>query len=136
MIRHGTAVWSGAGKDGSGELSTQSAVLDKIPYSYKTRFGDSVGTNPEELVAVAHAGCFSMKLSIVLAEKGFTTEHLQTRCNVTFQDGRIAKSHLIVEAKIPGIDNEQFQDAVTFAAENCPISKSINADITSEAKLI
>ena len=108
MIRNATAVWNGSGKEGSGHVTTQSTVLNKTQYSYKSRFEEGVGTNPEELVAAAHAGCFSMKLSFVLGEGGFTPEGLQTKCEVTFENGAITKSHLIVEGKVPGISNEKF----------------------------
>lgn len=136
MIRHATAVWSGSGKEGSGKVSTQSAVLDSVNYNYKMRFENEVGTNPEELVAAAHASCFSMKLSFVLGEKGYTPDKIQTRCNVTFEGGAITKSHLVVEATVPGIQDEEFQAAVKNAEVNCPISKSLKAEITSEAKMV
>ncbi len=136
MIRHATAVWQGSGKEGKGNLTTQSTVLNNTQYSFNTRFADGVGTNPEELVAAAHSGCFTMKLSFVLNEKGFTADTLTTKCNITFENGAITKSHLIVEAKIPGISGEVFQQAVTEAEKDCPISKLLNTTITSEAKLV
>jgi osmotically inducible protein OsmC len=135
MIRNATAVWNG-GKQGTGHLTTQSNVLNKTQYTYNSRFADAVGTNPEELVAAAHAGCFTMKLSIVLNEKGFTADTLQTKCSVTLEDGSITKSHLEVEGKVPGISEDEFREAVINAAQNCPISKSIKAEISSEAKLL
>lgn len=136
MIRNATAVWNGSGKDGNGTLSTQSTVLSSAQYSYKTRFEDGVGTNPEELIAAAHAGCFTMKLSFVLNEKGFTADSLTTKCDITFENGAVTKSHLTVEAKIPSISEDQFQEAVKDAEENCPISKLLNTEISSEAKLV
>ncbi|MEE1884839.1 OsmC family protein [Pedobacter flavus] len=136
MNRKATAVWQGSGKEGSGHLSTQSTVLNKTQYSFNTRFEDGIGTNPEELIAAAHAGCFTMKLSFVLNEKGFTADELNTDCIITFQDGKVAKSHLVVEAKIPSIDESTFQAAVKEAEENCPISLLLNTEISSEAKLV
>lgn len=136
MIRTTTAVWEGTGKEGNGHLTTQSTVLNKTQYSYNTRFADGIGTNPEELVAAAHAGCFTMKLSFVLNAAGFTPDSLETKCELEFKDGAITKSHLIVSAKIPGIDNETFQESVKDAEANCPISKLLNTAISSEAILL
>lgn len=135
MIRHASAVWNGSGKEGKGTLSTQSGVLQQTQYSYNTRFENGVGTNPEELVAAAHAGCFTMKLSFVLGEAGFTPDSLETKCEVTFENGAITKSHLTVNAKIPGISKETFDDCVKKAEETCPISKSLSASISSEGSL-
>ena len=135
MIRHATAVWNGSGKEGNGNLSTQSGVLSETQYSFNTRFADGIGTNPEELVAAAHAGCFTMKLSFVLNEKGFTADRLETRCNITFENGAVTKSHLIVTASVPGISEDQFGEAVKDDEANCPISKLLNTEISSEAKL-
>lgn len=136
MIRHATAEWQGSGKDGKGQLSTPSTVLNKTQYSFSSRFEEGIGTNPEELVAAAHSGCFTMKLSFVLDEKGFTADSLTTKCNITFENGKITKSHLIVEGKVPGITNEQFQEAVKYAEINCPISILLDTEITSEATLV
>ena len=136
MIRNATAVWNGSGKEGSGQLSTGSSTLSNVPYNYRKRFENEPGTNPEELVAAAHAGCFTMKLSFVLGEKGFTPERLQTRCDITFENSTVSKSHLVVEAKIPGINEQQFQEAVKEAEQNCPISKLLKTEISSEAKLV
>ncbi len=136
MIRNATAVWQGSGKEGSGHLTTQSSVLNKTQYSFKTRFEDGIGTNPEELIAAAHAGCFTMKLSFILNEKGFTAESLSTKCNITFENGKVTKSHLIVEASVPSIDDAAFQEAVKEAEENCPISVLLDTEISSEAKLV
>lgn len=135
MTRNAIAVWQGTGKDGKGTLSTQSTVLDKTQYSYKSRFEDGVGTNPEELIAAAHAGCFTMKLSFVLQEGGFTADEIETKCDVTLSDGVITKSHLTVTAKIPNISKEQFDESAKNAKENCPVSKLLNADISMEATL-
>ena len=136
MIRTASAVWNGSGKEGKGHLSTQSTVLNQTQYSFNTRFADGVGTNPEELIAAAHAGCFTMKLSFVLGEAGFTPESLETKCEITFENGAITKSHLIVSAKVPGIDDEKFQASVKDAEANCPISKLLNTAISSAATLV
>lgn len=135
MTRNATAVWQGTGKEGKGTLSTQSTVLDKTQYSYKSRFEDGVGTNPEELIAAAHAGCFTMKLSFVLQEAGFTADELETKCDITLADGAITKSHLTVTAKIPNIGKEKFEESAKNAKENCPVSKLLNTDISMEATL-
>ena len=135
MKRNATAVWQGTGKDGKGHLTTQSTTLDKTQYSFKSRFEEGVGTNPEELVAAAHAGCFTMKLSFILQEGGFTAENIETKCDIDFVDGAIVSSHLTVNASIPNITKEQFDSAVNNAKENCPISKLYNTKITAEATL-
>jgi osmotically inducible protein OsmC len=136
MIRTGTAVWNGSGKDGNGTVSTQSTVLNNTQYSYKSRFEEGVGTNPEELIAAAHAGCFTMKLSFVIGAAGFTPDTLTTKAELTFENGVISKSHLIVEGKVPGISEEQFQAAVKDAEANCPVSQVLKAAISSEGKLV
>ncbi|MGG9970991.1 OsmC family peroxiredoxin [Ferruginibacter sp. SUN002] len=136
MKRNATAVWNGTGKEGTGHLTTQSTVLDKSQYSYNTRFADGIGTNPEELVAAAHAGCFSMKLSFILNAAGFTADEIVTKCEITLDNGAITESHLIVSAKIPGISKEVFDASVADAKANCPISKSLNTNITHEAVLL
>jgi osmotically inducible protein OsmC len=135
MIRTASAVWNGSGKEGKGFLTTQSTVLNQTQYSFNTRFEDGVGTNPEELVAAAHAGCFTMKLSFVLGAAGFTPTTLDTKCELEFKDGAITKSHLIVKATVPGIDDAKFQECVKDAEANCPISKLLNTAISSEATL-
>ena len=137
MKRNATAVWNGSGKEGSGHLTTQSTVLNKTQYSFNSRFADGVGTNPEELVAAAHAGCFTMKLSFVLGAAGFTADEINTNCVITLDPaaGAITESHLTVSAKVPGCSKEQFDAAVSDAKANCPISKLLNANITHEAVL-
>jgi osmotically inducible protein OsmC len=135
MIRHASAVWNGSGKEGNGTLSTQSGVLQQTQYSYNARFADGNGTNPEELVAAAHAGCFTMKLSFIIGEAGFTPDSLETRCEITFENGAITKSHLTVTGKVPGISKEKFEECVKNAEANCPISKLLNTAISSEATL-
>ena len=135
MVRHATAVWNGSGKEGKGQLTTASNVLQNIPYNYRQRFEDEPGTNPEELVAAAHAGCFTMKLSFVLGEMGATPDKLETKCEITFEGGAVKKSHLIVTGVVPGISKEKFDEAVKSAEQNCPISKILNTEISSEATL-
>ena len=135
MVRNATAVWNGSGKEGNGHLTTQSTTLNKTQYSFNSRFAEGVGTNPEELVAAAHAGCFTMKLSFVLGAAGFTPTTLETKCEITFVDGVITKSHLILKAVVPGIDAAKFEESVADAKANCPISKLYNTEITTEAVL-
>ena len=137
MKRNATAVWNGSGKEGNGNLTTQSTTLSKTQYSFNSRFAEGVGTNPEELVAAAHAGCFSMKLSFVLGAAGFTPDAIETKCEITLDPaaGAITESHLTVTATIPGISKEQFETAVADAKANCPISKLLNTNITHEATL-
>ena len=138
MKRNATAVWNGTGKEGTGNLTTQSTLLNKSQYSFNSRFAEGIGTNPEELVAAAHAGCFSMKLSFVLNAAGFTADEINTKCEITLDPaaGAITESHLTVSAKIPGINQEQFDTAVADAKANCPISKLLNTNITHEAVLL
>ncbi|HSH66892.1 MAG TPA: OsmC family protein [Bacteroidia bacterium] len=137
MKRFATANWQGTGKEGKGHISTQSTVLNKAQYSFGTRFADGVGTNPEELVAAAHAGCFTMKLSFNLTGAGFTPDNIDTRCDITLdaEKGAITESHLKVFATVPGITKEKFEELVANAKENCPISKLYNTKITYEATL-
>src|SRR6476469_471744 len=130
MKRNATAVWKGSLKEGNGNLTTQSKVLDHAQYSFKTRFEDGVGTNPEELVAAAHAGCFSMQLSAFIGEAGFEINAIETKCDIDFQNGSIGSSHLTLIADIPGIEEGQFQELVTKAEKNCPISKLLNTAIS------
>lgn len=135
MIRHATAVWNGSGKEGSGHLTTQSTVLEQTQYSFNSRFSEGKGTNPEELVAAAHAGCFTMKLSFILGEAGFQPENLETKCEVTFENGAVTKSHLILKATVPGIDQQKFDECVKKAEQECPISKLLKTEISSEGTL-
>lgn len=136
MKRHATAVWKGSIKDGNGSISSQSGVLDKTQYSFKSRFEEGNGTNPEELVAAAHAGCFAMQLSAFLTEEDFEPESLQTKGEVTLKDGNITSSHLILKAKINNIDKDKFDELVEKAEKNCPISKLLDTEISVEATLI
>ncbi len=135
MNRHATAVWHGNGKEGSGDLTTQSNVLNKVQYSYKSRFEEGIGTNPEELIAAAHAGCFTMKLTFGLNAAGFTPEQISTQCDITLADGAITKSQLKVTAKVQGIDQQKFDECAQDAKENCPVSKLLNTEISMEANL-
>lgn len=135
MKRNATAVWHGTLKEGKGHLSTQSGVLQQTPYTYKMRFEDEKGTNPEELIGAAHSGCFSMQLSAYLAEKGYKPVELETKAEVTLESGTVTSSHLTLKAKVPGVSREQFNELVTKAKENCPISKLLKADISVEATL-
>ena len=135
MKRNATAVWNGTGKEGTGHLTTQSTTLNETQYSYLSRFESGVGTNPEELVAAAHAGCFTMKLSFILNAAGFTADEIKTKCDIDLVDGTIVSSHLTVNASIPTIGKEQFDTLVEEAKINCLISKLYNTNITVEATL-
>jgi osmotically inducible protein OsmC len=135
MKRKATAVWNGSGKEGAGHLSTQSSVLNKVQYSYGSRFEEGTGTNPEELVAAAHAGCFSMKLSFILGEAGFTPDKIETSSTITIESGTITSSHLILTASVPGISKETFEKCAEEAKANCPISKLLKTNITLESVL-
>ena len=136
MKRHATSIWEGTGKEGKGNLTTQSTTLDHTQYSFSSRFEEGVGTNPEELVAAAHAGCFNMKLSFLVVGAGLEAEKLETKCIVTLEDGSITNSHLILNAKIPGIDAAKFDELVAEAETTCPISKSLNSKISVESTLV
>ncbi len=135
MKRNATAVWQGSGKDGKGNLTSQSGTLSGTQYSHKSRFEEGTGTNPEELIAAAHAGCFAMKLSFNIDAAGFTADELTTKCEITMDNFVITGSHLTLSAKIPGISQEQFDAAVKDAEENCPISKLLNTEISVESTL-
>lgn len=136
MKRDATAVWKGSGKEGKGHLSTANKVLDQAAYSWHSRFENAAGTNPEELLAAAHAGCFTMKLSFIIAEYGKSPEELTTTCEITLESGAISTSHLIVKGKVPGMPKEEFDAAVQKAAETCPVSKLFKADISAEGQLV
>ncbi len=135
MKRTATAVWNGSGKEGNGNLTTQSTVLNKNQYSYLSRFEQGIGTNPEELIAAAHSGCFAMKLSFVLNAAGFTADTIEATSAVNLEAGVITSSHLTVKATVPGITAEQFQACAEDAKANCPVSKALNMAITMEASL-
>jgi lipoyl-dependent peroxiredoxin len=140
MQRTGSAHWSGGLKDGKGTVSTPSEVLKNTQYSFSTRFENGIGTNPEELIAAAHAACFSMALSAQLGSAGMTAESIDTTATVTLDktgDGfSITSSHLAVTVKIPGADKTKFEEAAKAAETGCPVSRVLNAKITMDAKLI
>lgn len=136
MKSFSTANWKGSGKEGMGMLNSKSAVLRDTKYDYKSRFEGGDYTNPEELVAAAHAGCFSMKLSFVLGAAGFTPDSIDTKCTVTLDSGTVTSSHLEVKASVPGIDATKFAECAADAKANCPISKLLNTEITMDAALI
>ena len=136
MIRNATAVWKGAIKEGEGKISTESKVLDSAQYSFGTRFENGIGTNPEELIAAAHAGCFTMQLSAYISEAGFEVESLETKCDIDFQDKSVVGSHLTVKGKVNGIDEAKFQEFVKKAETTCPISRLLDTKISSSATLL
>jgi lipoyl-dependent peroxiredoxin len=135
MKRHATAIWNGAGKDGNGNLTTQSPVLNHAKYSFHSRFEEGPGTNPEELIAAAHAGCFTMKLSFVLGDAGFVPELLETTAFINFENGVITGSHLVLKAKVAGISQELFDASVKDAELHCPVSQALKIKISVEASL-
>ena len=135
MKRSSTAVWNGTGKEGSGHLTTQSQVLNKSQYSWSSRFAEGTGTNPEELLAAAHSGCFSMKLSFILGEAGFVPDHIETTSVVTIESGTITGSHLTVKAHVPGITPEKLKECAEKAKETCPVSKALAIPVTLETSL-
>jgi lipoyl-dependent peroxiredoxin len=135
MKRNATALWNGGGKDGKGHLTTTSKVLNQTKYTYSSRFENDPETNPEELIAAAHAGCFSMKLSFILGDAGFKPETLETTSQVSLENGVITGSHLILKAKVAGISKEVFDKCVKDAELNCPVSKALKIKISVEATL-
>lgn len=140
IVRSGSATYSGLGKDGKGHVSTQSGALSDQPYGFNTRFEDGKGTNPEELIAAAHAACFTMALSFALAGAGYTAGELKTEAKVSLdKDGagfKVTRSALTLEAKVDGIDEAEFGRIADKAKANCPISKLLNAEITLDRKLV
>ncbi len=139
MIRKARAVWRGTGKDGNGDLSTDSGVMAHTPYSFKTRFESEPGTNPEELIAAAHAGCFTMALAFQLQLAGFNPTELSTEAAVSLDpDGggfKISKSALTLKASVPGLDKAKFDELAAAAEKGCPVSKLLKAEITLDATL-
>lgn len=139
MQRKGSAIWKGGLKDGKGTVSTQSGALKDLQYSFSTRFENGTGTNPEELIAAAHAGCFSMALSAQLGEAGMTAESIETTATVTLEKTdagfTVTKSHLDTTVRIPGADKAKFETAANNAKAGCPISRLLKAEITMDAKL-
>ena len=140
MKKTASAVWQGGLKDGKGQISTESGALKQAPYGFNTRFEGQPGTNPEELIGAAHAGCFSMALSMMLGEAGFTAERIDTTAEVTLDkqsDGfAITAVHLILKAKVPGASQEQFLEVANKAKAGCPVSKVLNASISLDATLV
>ncbi len=136
MKRNATAKWNGSGKEGNGVLTTQSHTLDQTAYSYTSRFEEGQGTNPEELMAAAHAGCFSMKLAFVLGAAGHEPKSIVTSCEITLENGAITRSALLTQVDVGGMDEDAFQKAALEAKENCPVSKAYNMEISLEARQI
>ena len=140
MKRTASAHWAGGLKDGQGSVSTESGVLKDTQYSFSTRFADGIGTNPEELIAAAHAGCFAMALSATLGEAGVVPERLEATAEVSLDNvppkgWTVTASHLVLNARIPGMDVRRFEELAAKAKANCPISRLLNANITLTAKL-
>ena len=139
MIKKAWAVWKGSIKEGGGTISTETGVLKEAPYGFKSRFENGKGTNPEELIGAAHAGCFSMAFSLMLGEAGLTAEKIETHADVTLEKVgagfEITSSHLSVTARIPGADDAKFQEIANKAKAGCPVSKLLKARITMDAKL-
>ena len=136
FTRKAKANWKGTGMEGKGTISTQSTTLENAQLSFKTRFDQGVGTNPEELIAAAHSGCFTMQLSFLLSEAGFVPEDLNTEAKVVFEDGTITRIELDLTGKVPGISEEKFNETALKAKEICPVSKLLNAEITLSVTLI
>ena len=140
MSTYGSAKWQGGIRDGKGAISTKSGALEEYPYGFASRFEGKPGTNPEELIGAAHAGCFTMALSLILGEAGFTAEQMDTKAEITLtkqDDGfAITKSALTLRAKIPGIDDAKFQELAGKAKAGCPISKLFKTEITLDAALV
>jgi osmotically inducible protein OsmC len=139
ITKTASAKWQGTIKEGKGSISTESNAFQDQPYGFNTRFEDKAGTNPEELIAAAHASCFTMALSKELGDRDIHPEHLETKASITMEKDdsgfTITKSHLVLEAKLPGADENTFNEAAESAKKNCPISKLLNADITLESRL-
>jgi len=140
MTTYGTAKWQGGLKDGKGAITTKSGALSDYPYGFASRFEGKPGTNPEELIGGAHAGCFTMALSLILEQAGFKAEEMNTKAEITLAkqgDGfAITKSQLTLRAKIPGIDNAKFQELAGMAEKGCPVSKVLNCEIALDAALV
>ena len=137
--KEGSAVWQGSLKEGRGTISTQSGAMNAVPYGFNTRFGETKGTNPEELLGATHASCFTMALSMILGEAGFTAERLETKANVTLEkkgDGfEITAIQLILRGNVPGLEQAKFQELANKAKTGCPISKVLKAPIELDARL-
>jgi osmotically inducible protein OsmC len=135
MERSSTVLWHGTGKEGSGKITSQSGVLANVPYAWNTRFGENKGTNPEELLAAAHASCFTMKLSFLISDAGYEPEEITTTASVKMEDGKIAESHLLVKARIQRINEEEFLTHAEKAKNECPMSRALNVKITMDASI-
>lgn len=137
MKRTANAVWNGSLKEGEGKLTTESAVLNNNEYCFNSRFGDGKATNPDELLAASHAGCFAMALSLMLGEEGFTPDSLEVKAEVTMDTDnlKLTTSELFLKAKIPNIDQDKFQEITTKAKDNCPVSKALSLEIILDATL-
>ncbi|MFH5924657.1 OsmC family protein [Roseomonas xinghualingensis] len=139
MKKHGSATWQGGLKDGRGTISTESGALDARPYGFAMRFEGVKGTNPEELIGAAHAGCFTMALSNILGQAGLTAERMETKADVTLdkvgEGFEITKVHLTLRARVPGADDAKFQELAAKAKAGCPVSKVLKAEISLDATL-
>ena len=138
MKRRAQAVWNGSLKEGGGKITTQSAVLNNTKYDFKSRFGDGKSTNPDELLAAAHAGCFAMALSLILGQAGFTADSLDVTTVLTLDADKLelTESHLTLKAKIPGISKDKFVECANAAKDNCPVSKALSIRIALDAELV
>lgn len=138
MKRTANAIWKGSLEQGSGNITTQSAILNNTNYDFKSRFGDGKSTNPDELLAAAHAGCFAMALSLILGKAGFTADSLDATSSITMDADKLelTGAHLVLKAKIPNISTEKFNECANAAKDNCPISKALSLPITLDAQLI
>lgn len=138
MKRRAQAVWNGSLKEGGGKITTQSAVLNNTKYDFKSRFGDGKSTNPDELLAAAHAGCFAMALSLILGQAGFTADSLDVTAVLTLDADKLelTESHLTLKAKIPGISKDKFIECANAAKDNCPVSKALSIKIALDAELV
>ena len=138
MKRTAHAIWKGSLKEGEGKITTQSNVLNDSKYCFNSRFGDGKSTNPDELLAAAHAGCFAMALSLMLGEEGFTPDSLDVKAVVNMDADKLelTGSHLTLKAKIPNIDKKKFEECANKAKENCPVSKALSLKITMDAELV
>lgn len=135
MKHYATSIWNGSGKDGHGQVTTESYVMDRTEFTFDSRFADGKGTNPEELLAAAHACCFNMKLSFVLGEAGFVPSTLETTCHVNFENGFINGSHLSIKANVPGISQQDFDACIKEATECSPLGRALNIKITIDTFL-
>ncbi|MCE3229888.1 MAG: peroxiredoxin, OsmC subfamily [Bacteroidetes bacterium] len=136
MINTATAIWHGKGVDGKGALTSKSRALNGISYSYKTRTESNLGTNPEELVAAAHAGCFAMKLAFIFESAGYVADEINATCEVTFEAGEVTSSHIDLKVRMAGINKSEFDQLVEDSGKNCPISKLLKTQLTVKSELV